>query len=253
MDLELKDKVVLVTGGNSGLGLATALAFAQEGAKVVIAARDVAKSEAAIEQIKAAGSGECMYLKTDVTKYDEVVAMVQKTVDKYGRLDCAVNNAGYHSQFLFADLEESEWDYTTNLNLKAVWMCMKYEIRAMLKNGGGAIVNVASTAGVRGFRNLTPYVAAKHGVVGMAKTATIEYARQGIRVNTICPGQFRTAMLDDAYATDPVSTQKVADATPMGRFGDPEEFGNAVAWLCSPRAGYIAGVALGIDGGLGQH
>lgn len=252
MELALQGKVALVTGGNSGIGRSVAIAFARAGAKVVIAARGVEKGEETLALIRKDG-GDCRFVKTDVSKRAEVEALTDRIVETYGRLDCAVNNAAIEGQKPFLDWTEEEWDATVDTNLKGVWLCMRSEIPQMLKVGGGAIVNISSVAGLIGFPMHAPYVAAKHGVHGLTKTAAVEFARQGIRVNTVCPGTIQTPMLDQGFANNPENAQMAVNFTPMGRVGQPAELAAAVVWLCSAQASFITGVTLSVDGGWSQH
>jgi NAD(P)-dependent dehydrogenase (short-subunit alcohol dehydrogenase family) len=252
MEFALRGKVALVTGGNSGIGRSVAIAFARAGAKVVIAARGVEKGEETVALIRNEG-GECRFVRTDVSKRAEVEALADRIVDTFGRLDCAVNNAAIEGQKPFLDWTEDEWDATIDTNLKGVWLCMRSEIPQMLKVGGGAIVNISSVAGLIGFPLHAPYVAAKHGVHGLTKTAAVEFARQGIRVNTICPGTIQTPMLDQGFANNPENAQMAVNLTPMGRVGQPAELAAAAVWLCSAQASFITGVTLSVDGGWSQH
>jgi NAD(P)-dependent dehydrogenase (short-subunit alcohol dehydrogenase family) len=253
MDLGLSGKVALVTGGNSGIGRAIALGFAAEGAKVVIAARGDAKGKDTVQAIRDAG-GECLFVKTDVSKADQVGALIDKILTTYGRLDCAVNNAGIEeTQKGFLDWTEAEWGRTMDVNLKGVWLCMKGEIPPMLEQGGGAIVNVSSVAGLIGFPMLGPYVASKHGVLGLTKSASVEFAQQGVRVNSVCPGTIVTAMQEQAFANRPDLAKKVLSLTPMGRGGQVQECVGAVLWLCSASATFTSGITVSIDGGWSQH
>jgi NAD(P)-dependent dehydrogenase (short-subunit alcohol dehydrogenase family) len=239
-------KVALVTGGNSGIGKATAMRFAEEGAKVVIAARRVTEGEQAAEEIRKAG-GDAFFVKTDVSIEAEVEAMVSKTVEAYGRLDCVFNNAGISSAgSLIHESTSDEWDYINDINLKGVWLCMKYEIIQMLEQGSGAIVNNSSTAGLFGYANNPIYAATKFGVVGLTQSVALQYAQQSIRVNAVCPGWIRTPMVGDSIERE---TQALAE-TPMYRLGISEEIAHAVLWLCSDAASFVTGHAMPVDGGL---
>lgn len=242
-------KVALVTGASSGIGRATALAFAREGAKVVVADVTVEGGEETVALIKKAG-GEAIFVKTDVSKAAEVEALVNKAVATYGRLDCAHNNAGIagNSKTVVDDTEDN-WDRILAINLKGVWWCMKYEIAQMLKQGGGAIVNTASDAGLIGVRRGGAYVASKHGVVGLTKTAALEYAKAGIRVNCVCPGPIDTPMLQGIGGRNQQVMEKMAAAQPGGRLGKPEEIAEAAVWLCSDAASFITGLPMPVDGG----
>lgn len=243
-------KIVLVTGGGSGIGRATALVFAREGAKVVIADVVVSGGEETVRLIKAAG-GEAVFVKADVSKAADVEALIKQTVDTYGRLDCAFNNAGIEGDMAStADCTEENWDRTVAIDLKGVWLCLKYEIPQMLKQGGGAIVNTASVAGLVGFSGLPAYVAAKHGVNGLTKTAALEYAKAGIRVNAVCPGVIKTPMVDRLFSSQPHAGEAIAALEPVGRLGKPEEIGEAVVWLCSDAASFVTGLPMAVDGGL---
>jgi NAD(P)-dependent dehydrogenase (short-subunit alcohol dehydrogenase family) len=245
-----KDKVVIVTGAGSGIGKATAIAFGKEGAKVVVS--DVKEKEAqatADEIIK--NKGEAISVKCDVSLEEEVKNLVAKAVEKYGKLDCAYNNAGIEGlPSSVTECTSENWDRTININLKGVWLCMKYEIPAMLKNGKGSIVNCSSIAGIVGFETIPAYVASKHGVIGLTEAASLEYAKKNIRVNAICPGVIHTPMLD---RFDHGDEKSMADQTPMGRVGAPEEIADSVLWLSSDRSSYVTGQAIVADGGWTAH
>jgi NAD(P)-dependent dehydrogenase (short-subunit alcohol dehydrogenase family) len=243
-------KIALVTGAGSGIGRATALVFAREGAKVVIADIVVDGGEETVRQIKAAG-GEALFEKTDMAKAAEVEAMVQKAVATYGRLDCAHNNAGIEGATgRTADYREEDWDRVISINLTGVWFCMKYEIAQMLKQGGGAIVNTASDAGLLGVPQMPAYVASKHGVVGLTKTAALEYAKAGIRVNAVCPGVIKTPMVERITGQRAGRAERMAAVEPVGRMGKPEEIAEAVVWLCSEAASFVTGLPMPVDGGI---
>jgi NAD(P)-dependent dehydrogenase (short-subunit alcohol dehydrogenase family) len=247
----MEGKAALVTGGGNGIGRATALAFAREGAKVAVADFETASAQDTVGQINAAG-GKAMPLGGDVTEEAAVQAMVEGAISAYGRLDCAFNNAGVAPYQVDATgLKTAEWseqsfDRMIAVNLKGVWLCMKHELRRMQARGGGAIVNTASIAGLIGLQRATAYVAAKHGVIGLTKTAALEYAEAGIRVNAVCPGFIRTRMTAGTLQT---RGDRVEAMTPMGRVGTPEEIAEMVVFLCSDRASYINGAAYQVDGG----
>jgi NAD(P)-dependent dehydrogenase (short-subunit alcohol dehydrogenase family) len=246
----VQGKVALVTGGGSGIGRATAVAFAAEGAKVVVADIVVDGGEETVRLIKAAG-GEAVFIKTDVTKAAEVEVMVKQAVDTYGRLDCAFNNAGIEgATALTHECTEENWDRVVAVDLKGVWLCMKYEIPQMLPQGGGAIVNTASVAGLVGFQAIPAYVASKHGVNGLTKTAALEYAKSGIRVNAVCPGVIHTPMVERFFKANPEASESMSALEPVGRLGKPEEIAAAVVWLCSDAASFVTGLPMAVDGAL---
>lgn len=243
-------KVALVTGAGSGIGRASALAFAREGAKIVVADIVVEGGEETVRMIKAAG-GEALFAKADVSEAAEVQALVKSAVQTYGRLDYAHNNAGIMGAMApTADCTEENWDRLMAINLKGVWLCMRYEIPQMRKQGGGAIVNTSSAAGLVAFPTLSAYVASKHGVAGLTKTAALEYARASIRVNAVCPGFIRTPMVEPFAAGAPEAEAQFLGTLPIGRAGTPEEVAEAVVWLCSDAASYVTGHAMLIDGGM---
>ncbi|RLC97350.1 MAG: short chain dehydrogenase [Chloroflexi bacterium] len=246
----LEGKVALVTGGSSGIGRAAALAFAREGAKVVIADVLVEGSRETVSMIQRSG-GQAVALETDVTRAEQVEAMVKGAVAAYGRLDCAFNNAGVGgARAPTAEHTEEDWDRIIRVNLKGVWLCMKYEIPQMLEQGGGVIVNTASVAGLVGFNGTPAYVASKHGVVGLTKAAALEYAQSGIRVNAVCPGVIHTPMIDRTVSKLPHMAEVYRKMHPMGRLGEPEEIAEAVVWLSSDAASFVTGHAMAVDGGL---
>ena len=244
---EFDNKVALVTGGSSGIGRATALAFAQKGAKILIASRRLKESEATVQLVKNAGS-EAIFVKTDVTKATEVENLISKAVETYGRLDYAFNNAGIEGiSGLGIEQTEENWHQIIDTNLKGVWLSMKYEIPQMLKQGGGAIVNNASVAGLVGLSNASIYCASKHGVIGLTKSLALEHAKDQIRINSVCPGTIQTDMVDRALGEE--GKAEIAQAHPIGRIGKPEEVAEAVVWLCSDAASFVTGHSLAIDGG----
>ena len=243
-------KVALVTGAGSGIGRATALVFAREGAKVVVSDIVVEGGEETMQQIKAAG-GEAIFVKADVSKGADVEALITQTVETYGRLDCAFNNAGIEGGVKpTIDCTEEEFGRTIAVNLTGVWLCMKHEIQQMLSQGGGTIVNTASVAGLVGFPGLPDYVASKHGVLGLTKTAALEYAKSGIRVNAVCPGVIQTPMVERGAQLSPGFDELAVSMEPVGRFGQPSEIGEAVVWLCSEAASFVTGHPMTVDGGL---
>lgn len=206
--------------------------------------------EETVGQIQVAG-GEATFVRADVSQTAEVEALVRRTVETFGRLDCAHNNAGIEGELAAtADCAEANWDRTIAINLKGVWLCMKYEIPQMLQQGGGAIVNTSSVAGLVGFPNLPAYVATKHGVAGLTRTAALEYAEQGIRVNAVCPGVIQTAMIDRIVGGDAAAEAQFTALEPVGRMGSPAEVAQVVVWLCSDAASFVTGVAMPVDGGF---
>lgn len=247
MEKEFKDKVVIVTGGSFGIGRATAIAFAERGAKIVIA--DWVEDNETLHLIKKLG-GKAIFLKCDVSKEADVKIMTEKVISTYGRLDYAFNNAGIEGkQGVTTECSEENWKKTIGVNLKGIWLCMKYELPLLLKEGKGAIVNCASIAGLVGFPGLPAYVASKHGVVGLTKTAALEYVKQGIRINAVCPGVIQTSMIDRLTGKDKAIEKQYEDMEPMGRMGQPEEVAEAVLWLCSDASSFVTGSAMPVDGG----
>jgi NAD(P)-dependent dehydrogenase (short-subunit alcohol dehydrogenase family) len=243
-------KVALVTGGGSGIGRATSLAFANEGAKVVIDDINVEGGEETLAMVKSAG-GEAIFVKANVSKATEVEALVQKAIDTYGRLDYAYNNAGVGEPLKRVHkTSEDNWDRVMATNLKGVYLCMKYEIPHMLKQGKGAIVNTSSLAGLKGLSGQAAYVASKHGVVGLTKSAAIEYATLGIRINCICPGVINTPLIAPNMKDRPHVEKGYIDMEPIGRLGKPEEIASAVLWLCSDEASFAVGSIFSVDGGV---
>lgn len=247
---DFNGKVALVTGASSGMGLATAQAFAQAGAAVTLA--DV-KEEAlhkAAEQLVREGH-RAVAIHCDVSIDTQVKAMVERTVAEFGRLDAAFNNAGVMAQIApTADSTLEEFDRVTHVNLRGVWICLKHELRQMESQGSGAIVNNSSIGGLTGDPGIAAYTASKHGVIGLTRTAALEYAAKGIRVNAVCPGTVDTAISRSAVNWDAQRFEALAKTPPIGRAGKPEEIAAAVLWLCSPGASYVVGQALAVDGGL---
>jgi len=244
-------KVALVTGAGSGIGKACAVAFAREGAKVVVSDVVSTGGEETVRMIREIG-GEAHFVRCDVSRSPEVEALVDAAVRAFGRLDCACNNAGIGgAQTPTAEYPEEIWSRVLSVNLTGVWLCMKYEIPQMLSGGrGGAIVNMSSILGTVGFENSSAYVAAKHGIIGLSRTAALEYAAQGIRVNAVCPGFIRTPILEQAGMGEGTDRFAAVSALhPLGRMGTPEEVAESVLWLCSDGASFVTGHALLVDGG----
>ncbi len=247
----LEGRVALVTGGGSGIGRASAMAFAREGARVVVSDVNLEGGEETVHLIEEQG-GESTFVPSDVSDGEQVARLVAATLDRYGRLDCAHNNGGIEGPLAsVVDLAEDDWNRVIDINLKGVWWCLKHEILAMLATGGGAIVNTASVSGMKGFPPLLPaYVASKYGVVGLTAVTARDYASRGIRVNAVCPGAIDTPMLDRiGEGAQRLGVAMVAE-NPSGRLGTPEEVAAAVVWLCSDAASFITGQTLTIDGGF---
>lgn len=245
-----ENKIALVTGAASGIGRSTALAFAKEGAKVVVSDIREKEGKETVQLIKE-NKGEAIFFKCDVSSEEEVKKLMTQISDHYGRLDCAFNNAGSEGiAATTAECTSENWDHTVNIDLKGVWLCMKYELPLMMKTGQGSIVNCSSIAGLVGFESLPAYVASKHGVIGLTETAALEYAKKNIRVNAVCPGAIETPMLM-RFTKGEIETMAKED--PMGRVGKPEEVAESVIWLSSSKASYITGQSLAVDGGQVAH
>jgi NAD(P)-dependent dehydrogenase (short-subunit alcohol dehydrogenase family) len=242
-------KVAFVTGAANGIGRATALAFAREGANVVVADISEQGNQETARMIEELG-GRALAVRCDVTRAEDVKAALDKTIETFGRLDFAFNNAGVEQKIAATvELDEADWDRIVNINLRSVFLCLKHEIPLMLKQGSGAIVNTSSGAGVKGFKGQAAYVAAKHGVVGLTKAVALDYASQNIRINAVCPGIIETPMMDRFSGGTPEGRERVISQEPIGRMGQPEEIANAVVWLCSDASSFAVGHALVVDGG----
>ena len=246
----LDGKVALITGGSTGIGRATAQIFAREGAQVGVADVNAEGAEETVRLIQAAG-GAALFIRADVSQAADTEAMVRTVVETYGRLDCAFNNAGIEGEMQSTqDYSEAAWERVMGINLKGVWLSMKAEIQHMLGHGGGAIVNTASAAGLVAVPSLSAYVAAKHGVVGLTKTAALEYAKAGIRVNAVCPGGVDTPMVQRVFGSNKELAEAAIASEPVGRLAQPSEIGEAVAWLCSDAASFVTGHPMAVDGGM---
>lgn len=247
----MKEKVVMITGAAAGIGLACAEAFAKAGATTILV--DINKPEAQARKLMDEGFKAVAY-GCDVSDTQAVKEMVDWIVATYGHLDAALNNAGIQTpQRPMAEITDEEFDRTVAVDLKGVWNCMRYEIIQMLKQGGGAIVNTSSQGGVTGFPGQAAYIACKHAVIGLTRTAAIDYAAKGIRINAICPGAIRTPMAEELIRRNPNLEQELIRDIPAGRLGKPEEIANAVLWLCSPQASFVDGHALLVDGAFSIH
>src|SRR4051794_16220085 len=248
--LNFSGKVALVTGAASGMGLVTARAFAEAGAAVVLADFREDAVRAAAEALAAAGH-KALAVRCDVSDDEQVAAMVDRTVAEFGRLDCAFNNAGVMARTApTADSTREDWDRVIGVNLRGVWSCMKHELRQMQRQGSGAIVNNASVGALTGNPGIASYIASKHGVVGLTRTAALEYVKHGVRVNAVNPGLIDTQIARDVVAGDERAYGEIAKNVPIGRAGRPEEIASVVLWLCSPGASYVVGHALTVDGGM---
>ncbi|WP_435101230.1 SDR family oxidoreductase [Halarchaeum sp. P4] len=248
MGYELTDETALVTGGGSGIGRQTAKRFAAEGANVVVADIDTDGGAETVEQIEADG-GDATFVEVDVSDPDSVESMVETTVDTYGSLDVAHNNAGIEGDNApMAEQSLENWNRVIDINLKGVWLCLKHELDVMAQNGGGAIVNTSSIAGLSAAGS-TPYSASKHGVIGLTRVAATEYADADVRVNAVCPGVIETPMVEQSREKNPEAIEQFVGMQPLGRMGTPEEIANAVVWLSSAEASFITGNAYPVDGG----
>ena len=240
-------KAAIITGGSSGIGRAAAVALAKQGVKIAIAARRAKEGEETVRLVKEAGS-EGIFVKTDVANENDVRSLVEKTVKQYNRLDYAFNNAGIEEMTTpLVDQTSEVFDQIMNVNVKGVWLSMKYEIPEMIRTGGGAIVNTSSGAGVIGYPQQPIYIASKHAVLGLTKSAALEYAKSGIRINAIAPGVTETEMVE---RVDKQLIESLKSITPIGRIGDPQEIANAVVWLLSDKASFVLGHTLLVDGGV---
>lgn len=253
MQISFKNKVALVTGAAMGMGLATAKAFAESGAAVVLSDYNDEALQTATGQLEAAGHN-VLGVHCDVASEAEVAAMVEKTVSTFGRLDAAYNNAGVQSPAVeIADASGGEFDRVNAINLRGVWNCMKYELRRMREQGSGAIVNCSSIGGLIGLPGRALYHGSKHGVIGLTKSAALEYASKGIRINAVCPGTIETPMVAEMLAKEPDAMKEILREQPIGRLGRPDEIASAVLWLCSDASSFVLGHALVVDGGFTAH
>jgi len=250
MCTQFDNKVALITGAASGIGRATALAFAAQGAKVVVSDVAAEGGKETVALIEQAG-GEALFVKADVSNAEEVAMMVERAVEAYGRLDIGINNAGIGGSWTrTADYSFEEWHKVIGVNLTGVFYCMQYELQHMLAQGSGAIVNISSIAGLKGLAKSPAYSASKHGVIGLTKTAALEYARNNIRVNAVCPVFTRTPLFENLFNLGSGLEEKLKRNIPMRRYGTPEDIANAIIWLCSDDAGFVTGLAMPLDGGM---
>jgi NAD(P)-dependent dehydrogenase (short-subunit alcohol dehydrogenase family) len=245
----LDNKIVLITGASSGIGRAAAQLFAAEGAKVVVADIDAEGGEATVRAVRQAG-GEAQFVRADVSEPADVEALLANIVDVHGRLDCAYNNAGILGEIVpLVDQSEAAWTQTIDTNLKGTWLCMKHEILQMLKQGSGAIVNTTATAGIKGSPNRSAYSASKAGIIAISKSAALEYAEYGLRINIICPSHTRSRMLEQFFELRPELEASFISSAPMGRIAAPEEVAEAALWLCSEASSFVTGHVLAVEGG----
>ena len=245
---KFQDKTAVVTGAGSGIGRASAIAFAKEGAKVMVSDINSKGGEETVQLINQFG-GTAQFFQCDVSKSKQVEALMNEVIITFGRLDYAVNNAGISMRpGLTADIEEQEWDRVININLKSVWLCMKYEIPKMLEAGGGAIINMSSLAGIRGRSNTVAYAASKHAIIGITKTASLEYANKGVRINAVCPGLTESGMTSGLSQYKELEAQLI-QKIPMGHMGLSENIADAVTWLCDKTASFMTGQVIVVDGG----
>lgn len=245
-DPHYQEKIVLITGAGSGIGRETALAFARKGSRVIVSDKNKDDGFETLKLMENEGN-ETMFIPCDVSKSYEVSRLMETIEKEFKGLDYAFNNAGIESSsHLVHEFDEDEWDRIINVNLKGIWLCLKYELQIMMKKKQGSIVNNSSIAGLIGLVNMSPYVASKHAVIGLTKTAALDYASMGIRINAICPGAIKTPMLDRFLKGD---EEQLLNQIPMNRFGRPHEISDAVLWLCSPESSYLTGTSLTIDGG----
>ena len=251
MSAMLDGKVAIITGAGSGIGRAAARVFARERAKLVLADWVEEGGQETLRVVQDLNT-QAVFVKTDVSSPDDVKALVAKAVAEFGRLDCAFNNAGIEgASAMTHECTLENWNKVIAVDLTGVWLCMRAEIEQMLKQGhGGAIVNTSSGAGLAGVRGMPAYVAAKHGVAGLTKAAAVEYGKQGIRVNAVCPGPIRTPMMARLLGERPEAETRFARGGPLKRLGEPDEIAETVAWLCSDRASYVTGVPMPVDGGF---